>query len=1058
MQRDDTWASNNTPMVIALEGTASPKPLHSSAERMQHSPDDDVQDPSSSMSASRKRKLQRACDYCRKRKTKCDGPRMRDSFCTNCKQNRRECTYIEGSKPRGPPKAYVTGLEDRIERLEMLLRRLRPEADFSAELGPPVVRDSWKYQDSSPPSPHLRRTSSVSIHRKPSLLSFSSTASLPPCDCTGHCPHVQSAENQPTYLQAGSGNAAKRNPSRKRASTSEFALESDFDSSSSVGSDSDEIDELGEMSLVQGTKQMMLTLRGLEPAEGPPDEHIPGTQYRFHGKSSSSKLVTTTREFKQQHMAELAKDFGDLRGPYSPNEFATRRMFFWKPPAWEIKWEGANNLSSLLPYLSARFPPLDLAEILIDVYFKHSNNIFPLLHRPTFERHWREGLHTRDSWFASVCMSIFGIASRWCDDPRVLPTKLAEGEDAEGNAPSEVGWKYIDAAMEVHRRCRSVIIPATLFEVQTFSLIGMYLRGTVAHSVSWLYLSIGVRKAQDVGAHRKKVYGRKSTVEEELWKRAFWHLVVFDRVGSMLIGRPCASRQEDIDLDLPVEVDDEYWENEDPELAFRQPPDKPSKISFFVSWIKLSQIIARALETFYAVGRNPGSLTYMLLFWRPDWRQEILAQLNEQLLQWVDSVPEHLKWTPTMENNTFASQGASLMTLYHLVQIICYRPFITLPRVLFRSSFQHQHPLDVPNQPDFARSALAICVNAAKAGTDILVVQTQRGMSNVNNVVQSSFMYAGVFLVGLWTIVTREKQESGGATPRERKRETVQAMVSFLDYLAKLVKMLDEYSSRWELASEISEEIKASLPSLQGPGLTSFLGPTSIPARRASHSGAHQSDPADLTSPQNTQQRPTASLPKRRSQHFGIPSSPAPGIWPFAPDEQDELALHMPYSRPPGAAHPAPPPPRPAPTSAPPNPTFRAESLDALSHVLLSDYLVNRDFRAVYEDARFASVGGQLDFGARTLWGGPPPAAHVPGSDSGQAGGVQQAHAPPVKNEAVEDVQLGVYQQRTYSFVPGIAEAGARGVSPAGEPARDWSGFVSGWEPWRPAGAPYPAM
>jgi hypothetical protein len=35
-------------------------------------------------------------------------------------------------------------------------------------------------------------------------------------------------------------------------------------------------------------------------------------------------------------------------------------------------------------------------------------------------------------------------------------------------------------------------------------------------------VGIGIRLSQDVGAHRKKVYNRKPTVEDELWKRAFW--------------------------------------------------------------------------------------------------------------------------------------------------------------------------------------------------------------------------------------------------------------------------------------------------------------------------------------------------------------------------------------------------------------------------------------------------------------------------------------------------------------------------------------------------------
>ena len=73
----------------------------------------------------------------------------------------------------------------------------------------------------------------------------------------------------------------------------------------------------------------------------------------------------------------------------------------------------------------------------------------------------------------------------------------------------------------------------------------MFLHGSSTPQASWTVIGVGIRLAQDVGAHRKKVYNPTRTVEEELWKRAYWHLVAFDRVGSMLIGRPCCSREEE---------------------------------------------------------------------------------------------------------------------------------------------------------------------------------------------------------------------------------------------------------------------------------------------------------------------------------------------------------------------------------------------------------------------------------------------------------------------------------------------------------------------------------
>lgn len=45
------------------------------------------------------------------------------------------------------------------------------------------------------------------------------------------------------------------------------------------------------------------------------------------------------------------------------------------------------------------------------------------------------------------------------------------------------------------------------------------------------------------------------------------------------------------DLDLPLECDDEYWDN-----GFQQPADKPSSISFFNTYIRLVDILAYAMR------------------------------------------------------------------------------------------------------------------------------------------------------------------------------------------------------------------------------------------------------------------------------------------------------------------------------------------------------------------------------------------------------------------------------------------------------------------------------
>jgi hypothetical protein len=61
-----------------------------------------------------------------------------------------------------------------------------------------------------------------------------------------------------------------------------------------------------------------------------------------------------------------------------------------------------------------------------------------------------------------------------------------------------------------------------------------------------------------------------------------------------------------------MEIDDQYWENEhEPDQAFKQPAGKPSVLSYFVSLIKLIQILAIALRTI--VSRAPSMLLCLIL-------------------------------------------------------------------------------------------------------------------------------------------------------------------------------------------------------------------------------------------------------------------------------------------------------------------------------------------------------------------------------------------------------------------------------------------------------------
>lgn len=115
-------------------------------------------------------------------------------------------------------------------------------------------------------------------------------------------------------------------------------------------------------------------------------------------------------------------------------------------PQWERVWESLKiDSSELFSSVLAEFPPADLALDLINLYFVHLNTHVPLLHRPTFERQWSENLHHKNIWFAAVCTSLFAIASRYTDDPRVI-----DGNGEPGSGPPNwglAGWGYFEVAI-----------------------------------------------------------------------------------------------------------------------------------------------------------------------------------------------------------------------------------------------------------------------------------------------------------------------------------------------------------------------------------------------------------------------------------------------------------------------------------------------------------------------------------------------------------------------------------------------------------------------------------
>ncbi|KAF9066459.1 fungal-specific transcription factor domain-containing protein [Rhodocollybia butyracea] len=396
------------------------------------------------------------------------------------------------------------------------------------------------------------------------------------------------------------------------------------------------------------------------------------------------------------------------------------------------------------------FPEEDLLLQLVDLYFERQNLYFPFLHRPTFEQSLLNGLHKVDRDFGELVLSVCALGARHTSDPRAF---------AEGSTSlHSLGWKYMEQIILL----QDVNHSSALYRVQTIINAIMFLQPTSLPGACWSLLGLGVKFAQIVGAHRRNFAGRKGSLVGELWKRAFWCLVVIDTFMCSFLGRPKATNPADYDLDFPLACDDEYWLHPDPEQAFKQPAGRPSVISFFVHYLKLLDIFGLAQRTIYAV-KKPER-------WASNtaWDESIVVELDSALNTWVDTMPDHLRWDPHREDDLFFTQSATLYATLYWVHIQIHRPFISLSKQEKASSLSY--------------SSLAVCVNAARSCARLLDrLHARGGNLPMPNVWASLFMSTIILLLNLWS-----GRKLGLATDPIRDMQDVN----------KCLEALSEYESR----------------------------------------------------------------------------------------------------------------------------------------------------------------------------------------------------------------------------------------------------------------------
>ncbi|KAJ7701732.1 hypothetical protein B0H16DRAFT_1640447 [Mycena metata] len=205
-----------------------------------------------------------------------------------------------------------------------------------------------------------------------------------------------------------------------------------------------------------------------------------------------------------------------IRAGYEQKDmpWVSHRMQFWNfDPA-------KNRVPHVGPFI---FPEPDLFSALIDIYFARKNVYFPVLHRPTFER-------AITTILCAIVLLVCGIGARFSDDPRVLLPVFDQ-------LPLVLGHLFERP---------------TLYQLQFYCVARDIFLEFSAPSAGWTFIGLGLRLAQDVGAHREKHFGRRPTLRRIMEAR-FLDPRRPRRMVSNSLGRSCACIKG-IRLAMPIDT------------------------------------------------------------------------------------------------------------------------------------------------------------------------------------------------------------------------------------------------------------------------------------------------------------------------------------------------------------------------------------------------------------------------------------------------------------------------------------------------------------------------
>lgn len=149
--------------------------------------------------------------------------------------------------------------------------------------------------------------------------------------------------------------------------------------------------------------------------------------------------------------------------------------------------------------------------------------------------------------------------------------------------------------LKLSRQLMDITDCRDLTSLQTILVMTFFLQASAKLSTCYSYIGIAVTSSLRMGLHRS-VPVTFNPVEHEVRKRVFWTIRKLDIYVGALLGLPEILSDDNINQEMPLEVDDEFITVDQ---ILPMPPGRISSIAAFNAHTRLVYILAKTVKYIY---------------------------------------------------------------------------------------------------------------------------------------------------------------------------------------------------------------------------------------------------------------------------------------------------------------------------------------------------------------------------------------------------------------------------------------------------------------------------